>query len=233
MQAYRRDRGRRLAPHGACEAPRPPTGIGPKLAGVTSPLRRRDLDPDPLRQFRTWFDAAQDAGLPLAEAMALATASAEGAPSVRIVLLKTVDTGFVFFTNYGSRKGRELDSNPHAALVLHWQPLGRQVRAEGLVERLGEPESAAYFTTRPRGAQLGAWASAQSEPIADRAALEERLTGVTRRHEGEAVPYPPFWGGYRLVPTRLEFWQHGDDRLHDRFAYEREGEGWRITRLSP
>jgi pyridoxamine 5'-phosphate oxidase len=200
---------------------------------VTTPLRRRDLDPDPFRQFRVWYEAARDAGLPLPEAMALATASAEGAPSGRIVLLKGIDSGFVFFTHYESRKGRELDANPRAALVFHWQPLGRQVRVEGTVERLPEPDSAEYFATRPRGAQLGGWASAQSEPIADRAALEERLAEVAATYEGREVPAPPFWGGYRVVPERLEFWQHRDDRLHDRFAYDREGVGWRITRLAP
>jgi pyridoxamine 5'-phosphate oxidase len=204
-----------------------------KLASVTSPLRRRDLDPDPFRQFRVWFDAVRDAGLPLAEAMALATASADGVPSARIVLLKGIDSGFVFFTNYESRKGRELDANSRAALVFHWQPLGRQVRVEGTVERVSEPESADYFETRPRGAQLGAWASPQSEPIGDRAALEGRLADVAVEYEGREVPAPPFWGGYRVVPERLEFWQHRDDRLHDRFAYERDGAGWRITRLAP
>jgi pyridoxamine 5'-phosphate oxidase len=200
---------------------------------VAPPLHRRDLDPNPFRQFEAWFEAARDAGLPLAEAMTLATASADGAPSARVVLLKDVDSGFVFFTNQESRKGRELDANPRAALVFHWQPLGRQVRVEGTVERVSPGESAHYFATRPRGAQLGAWASPQSEPLADRAQLEDRLARVAGEHEGSDVPAPPFWGGFRLVPTRLEFWQHQDDRLHDRFAYERDGAGWRITRLAP
>jgi pyridoxamine 5'-phosphate oxidase len=201
---------------------------------VHGPLRRRDLDPDPLAQFRDWFETAREAGLPLPEAVTLATASREGAPSARVVLLKGVDTGFVFFTNYESRKGRELGENRRAALVFHWQPLGRQVRVEGAVERLSASESAAYFATRPRGAQLGAWASAQSEPIEDRAALEKRLAEVTYERESQDVEAPPFWGGLRLSPERLEFWQHGADRLHDRFAYERDaGSGWRITRLSP
>lgn len=200
---------------------------------MTRPLRRRDLDPDPFRQFEAWFDAAREAGLPLAEAMTLATASADGAPSARVVLLKGVDSGFVFFTNQESRKGRELDANPRAALVFHWQPLGRQVRVEGTVERVSAAESAEYFATRPRGAQLGAWASPQSEQLADRADLEGRLARVAGEHEGGDVPAPPFWGGFRLVPARLEFWQHQDDRLHDRFAYERDGDFWRITRLAP
>jgi pyridoxamine 5'-phosphate oxidase len=200
---------------------------------VTAPLRRRDLDSDPFRQFRVWFDEAQDAELPLAEAMTLATVSADGLPSARIVLLKALDSGFVFFSNYASRKGRELEANPRAALVFHWQPLGRQVRIEGTIERVSPQESAEYFATRPRSAQLGAWASPQSEEIAERAELEERVARVASEHEGRDVSPPPFWGGYRLTPTRLEFWQHRDDRLHDRFAYEPDGEGWRIARLAP
>lgn len=165
--------------------------------------------------------------------MALATASADGAPSARIVLLKGVDRGFVFFTNRESRKGRELDANARAALVFHWQPLGRQVRVEGSVEPVSEDESYAYFSTRPRGARIGAWASPQSRPIASRAELEERLAAAGSAHPGDDVPLPPFWGGFRLVPARLEFWQHGDDRLHDRFVYEPDDDGWRITRLAP
>jgi pyridoxamine 5'-phosphate oxidase len=200
---------------------------------VNPPLRRRDLDPDPLAQFRAWFDAAKEAGLPRPEAMTLATASGDGAPSARIVLLKRLDTGFVFHTNYRSRKGRELEDGRLAALVFHWQPLGRQVRIEGTVERVTLAESAEYFDSRPRGAQLGAWASPQSEPIGSRAELEELLAAETARHEGRDVPLPPFWGGYRLVPDRIEFWQHGDDRLHDRLLYERDGDGWRLTRLAP
>jgi pyridoxamine 5'-phosphate oxidase len=200
---------------------------------MRAPLRRRDLDSDPFVQFRAWFDAAHDAGIPLAETMALATASAGGAPSARIVLLKGVDRGFVFFTNYGSRKGRELEENRRAALVFHWQAVGRQVRIEGTVERIATEESAAYFSSRPRGAQVGAWASPQSQAIGNRAELEERLAAVASDHERSDVPLPPFWGGYRLVPERLEFWQHGDDRLHDRFLYERDVVGWRIVRLAP
>lgn len=200
---------------------------------MTAPLHRRDLDPDPLAQFRVWFDEARNAGIALPEAMTLATASSAGSPSARIVLLKRLDSGFVFHTNYRSRKGRELEASPGAALVFHWQPLGRQVRVEGTVERVAPEESAEYFATRPRGAQLGAWASPQSEPIGSRAELEERLAAETARHEGREIPLPPFWGGYRLVPERIEFWQHGDDRLHDRLLYERDGEGWRVSRLAP
>jgi pyridoxamine 5'-phosphate oxidase len=195
-------------------------------------LRRRDLASDPFDQFREWLDAAQEAGVPLADAMALATATVDGAPSARFVLLRALDTGFVFFTNYGSRKGRELEANPRAALVFHWQPLGRQIRAEGPVEAVSPAESAEYFATRPRGAQLGAWASAQSEPIPGRAELEKELARIAGEYPGD-VPVPPFWGGFRLVPERIEFWQHRDDRLHDRFVYEREDEGWRIRRLAP
>jgi pyridoxamine 5'-phosphate oxidase len=197
------------------------------------PLRRRDLDPDPLVQFRAWFDEARESGLPLPEAMALATASADGAPSARIVLLKGVERGFVFFSHRESRKGRELEANSQAALVFHWQPLGRQVRVEGSVEPLSDEESYAYFSTRPRGARIGAWASPQSRPIANRAELEERLAAAAATHPGDDVPLPSFWGGFRLVPVRLEFWQHGDDRLHDRLVYEPADDGWRITRLAP
>jgi pyridoxamine 5'-phosphate oxidase len=200
---------------------------------VTAPLRCRDLDPDPLAQFRAWFDEAEDAGIALPEAMTLATASPDGSPSARIVLLKRLDTGFVFHTNYRSRKGRELEATSRAALVFHWQPLGRQVRVEGTIERVTPEESAAYFASRPRGAQLSAWASPQSEPIGGRAELVELLATATARHEGREVPLPPFWGGYRLLPECIEFWQHGDDRLHDRLLYERKGDGWRVVRLAP
>lgn len=200
---------------------------------MTIRLRRRDLDPDPLAQFRAWFDEARESGLPLPEAMALATASEDGSPSARIVLLKGVDRGFLFFSNRESRKGRELQENARAALVFHWQPLGRQVRVEGAVEPVSDEESYAYFSTRPRGARIGAWASPQSRPIGNRAELEERLAAANAAHPREDVPLPPFWGGFRLLPVRLEFWQHGDDRLHDRFVYEPAGDGWRITRLAP
>jgi pyridoxamine 5'-phosphate oxidase len=200
---------------------------------VTAPLHRRDLDPDPLSQFRAWFEEATEAGVPFPQAMTLATVSAGGLPSARIVLLKRLDTGFVFHTNYRSRKGRELEAGRRAALVFHWQPLGRQVRIEGTVERVAPEESAAYFASRPRGAQLEAWASPQSEPIGSRAELEELFEAATAEHEGRDVPPPPFWGGYRLVPERIEFWQHGDDRLHDRLLYERDGADWRLVRLAP
>ncbi|MGI8606003.1 MAG: pyridoxamine 5'-phosphate oxidase [Gaiellaceae bacterium] len=197
-------------------------------------LREEDFAGDPMEQFARWFDEARALGPPLPEAMTLATSDADGRPSARIVLLHGVEaSGFVFHTNYESRKGRELDANPWAALVLYWQPLGRQVRVEGSVERVSEQESAQYFRTRPRGGQLGAWASRQSEPIESREVLEERVRELGREHEGRKIPLPPFWGGYRLRPDRIELWQHGEDRLHDRFRYERRDGGWTLERLAP
>ena len=192
-----------------------------------------DLDPDPLRQFERWFAAARDAGLPAPEAMALATATPDGRPSARMVLLKSADElGFAFHTNYESRKGSELAANPHAALLFHWQPLGQQVRVEGTVERVGAEESEAYFRTRPLGSRLAAWASPQSRTLADRAELE-RLYAEAAERFGEDVPLPPNWGGLRLLPQAYEFWEHGDDRLHDRIRYERDGSGWSLARLAP
>jgi pyridoxamine 5'-phosphate oxidase len=196
-------------------------------------LRRRDLDPDPVEQFARWFAAAA-AVMPLAEATALATATAPGVPSVRMVLVKRFDAaGLAFFTHYSSRKGRELEANPAAALLFYWTPLGRQVRAEGAVERLPAAESDAYFATRPRAAQIGALASAQSEPLGARDELERRVAELERELAGAEVPRPEAWGGYRLVPAAWEFWQHRDDRLHDRFRYERDEPGWKIERLWP
>ncbi|HVH06542.1 MAG TPA: pyridoxamine 5'-phosphate oxidase [Myxococcota bacterium] len=196
-------------------------------------MEEHDLDPDPLRQFKRWFDDARGTALPAPEALALATATPEGRPSVRMVLLKSADErGFMFHTNYESRKGAELSANPHAALLFHWQPLGRQVRVEGRVERLPSEESEAYFRTRPLGSRLAAWASPQSRPLADRAELD-RLYAEAQERFGEDVPLPPNWGGFRLVADAYEFWQHGDDRLHDRIRYEREGDGWAKTRLAP
>ena len=194
-------------------------------------LRRSDLDPDPLAQFAAWFLAAGEAGVPVPEAMALATATADGAPSARMVLLKGFDErGFVFFTSYGSRKGIELAANPRAALLFHWQPLGRQVRVEGTVAQVSGEESDAYFRSRPLGSRLSAIASNQSEPVGARAELEARVAAL----EGEPdPPRPPDWGGYVLAPVAYEFWQHRDDRLHDRFRYEREAGSWRIDRLGP
>jgi len=197
-------------------------------------LRRAHLASDPLEQFRRWFAEAGDV-LEMPQAMALATATPGGSPSVRMVLLKGFDErGLVFYSHYTSRKGGELESNPQAALLFHWSPLGRQVRIEGTVERVPDAESDAYFATRPRGAQLGALASRQSEPLTARSELDDRAAELELELGEGAVPRPPTWGGFLLVPAAWEFWQHRADRLHDRFRYEREPSGsWRIGRLFP
>ena len=188
---------------------------------------------NPLHNVREWFEAAAASGLVEAERMALATATPDGRPSVRIVLLKGIDDdGIRFYTNYDSRKGRELAANPRAAATLYWQPLQRAVRLEGPVERLTNEESDAYFATRPRGAQVGARASAQGSVLGSRAELEERVRQIEERYPDE-VPRPEYWGGYRLVPNVIEFWEGRPNRLHDREHYLREGEGWRSERLSP
>lgn len=197
-------------------------------------LRRADLAPDPVEQFRNWFAVAA-AELDVPEAVALATATPGGAPSVRMVLLKGFDErGLVFYSHYTSRKGRELEANPQAALLFHWRPLGRQVRIEGSVEYVSAEESDAYFATRPRDAQVGALASRQSDPLASRAQLLERLAEIESDLDRGPVPRPDTWGGFLLVPAAWEFWQHGESRLHDRFRYELEpAGGWRIERLFP
>lgn len=197
-------------------------------------LRRGDLASDPLEQFRSWFAEAVDT-VTVPEAMALATATPDAAPSVRMVLLKAADErGLVFYSHHTSRKGRELEANPQAALLFHWSPLGRQVRVEGRVERLSADESDSYFATRPRDAQLGALASRQSEPLGSRAELDERVAEVEREAGEGPVPRPATWGGFRLAPDAWEFWQHRASRLHDRFRYERERSSeWRIERLFP
>jgi pyridoxamine 5'-phosphate oxidase len=197
-------------------------------------LRRDDLVPDPLEQFRQWYGEAAEA-VDVLEAVALATATSDGAPSVRMVLLKGFDErGLLFYSHYTSRKGRELEANPQAALLFHWRPLGRQVRIEGRVERVSEEESDAYFATRPRDAQLGAVASRQSDPLESRAELYERLAELEGDLGAGPVSRPATWGGYRLTPIAWEFWQHGESRLHDRFRYEPTSSGeWRIERLFP
>jgi pyridoxamine 5'-phosphate oxidase len=197
------------------------------------PLRRADLDPDPLRQFAAWYSQAADA-VDTPEAVVLATATSSGGPSARMVLLKGFDQrGFVFYTNYFSRKGQEIAQNPRAAMLFHWSPLGRQVRVEGAVHRIDAAESDAYFKTRPPGSRLSAAASPQSRPVASRDVLETAVAELASRYPDGAVPRPDEWGGLRLVASRFEFWQHGDDRLHDRFTYRREGERWAVERLGP
>jgi pyridoxamine 5'-phosphate oxidase len=198
-------------------------------------LSETEVDADPLRQFQVWFEQALAANLLEPNAMTLATATPDGQPAARIVLLKAFDeSGFTFYTNYEGRKGRELAANPRAALLFFWAELQRQVRIEGTVERVSEAESDAYFRGRPLGSRLGAWASHQSEVISGRDVLEDRARELARRFlEGE-VPRPPFWGGFRVRPLSIEFWQGRPDRLHDRLRYQRmQPDGWRIERLSP
>jgi pyridoxamine 5'-phosphate oxidase len=200
----------------------------------TGVLRKSDEAGAPLEQFRRWFAAAGNAGTRAPHAVALATSTADGSPSLRMVLLKGFDEqGFVFFTGYPSRKAAELDANPSAALLFYWDPLGRQVRIEGSVERVAEDESDAYFATRPRGAQLAAAASRQSTVLSGREELDARVAELASEYEGADVPRPDHWGGYRLRPEVYEFWQHREDRLHDRIRYRRDAGGWAIERLSP
>lgn len=198
-------------------------------------LSESDMDADPIRQFAAWFQQALAANLPDPNAMTLATATPDGHPSARVVLLKAFDaTGFTFFTNYEGRKAGELTANPRAALLFYWPELQRQVRIEGAVERVSEVESDDYFRTRPLGSRLGAWASAQSEVIAGCDVLEDRMRQAAQRFPDGEVPRPPFWGGFRVCPLSIEFWQGRPDRLHDRLRYQRVAhEGWRIERLSP
>jgi pyridoxamine 5'-phosphate oxidase len=196
-------------------------------------LSEAHADPDPIRQFERWFDAALRAGLPLPNAMTLATVTSAGAPSARIVLLKGVERGqFLFYTNYLSRKGRELEHRAAACLVFLWSELERQVRIDGTVQKLGAAQSDAYYATRPLGARLSAWASAQSQLVASRQVLESAMEAARQRH-GEQPPRPSHWGGYSVEPHEIEFWQGRSDRLHDRLLYERHGAAWKIERLSP
>ena len=198
-------------------------------------LRRADLHSDPFKQFGAWFAAALAADIRDVNAMSLATATPDGKPSVRIVLLKSFDErGFTFFTNYDSEKGKHLEANPHAALAFFWVKLERQVRISGSVERTSREDSAAYFHSRPPGSRLGAWVSKQSEVIDSRQILDARLEQMEERFEDGEIPLPPHWGGYRLSPDQIEFWQGRPNRLHDRFRYSRRADGtWQIDRLAP
>jgi pyridoxamine 5'-phosphate oxidase len=198
-------------------------------------LDEKTIDPDPIRLFRRWFDEAIASGSRLPDSMTLATATKDGRPSARMVLLKQVDDdGFVFYTNYESNKARELDENPRAALVFYWTQLDRQVRVEGRVERISAAESDEYFRTRPRDSQLGALASPQSEVIEGREVLEQRFRDLDAIYRDREVERPEHWGGYRLKPERIEFWQNREGRLHDRILYERQPDGsWTIKRLAP
>lgn len=197
-------------------------------------LDEKLIDRDPLKQFQAWLDDAFAAKLPLPEAMTLATVSPDGQPSARMVLLKQVDqTGFVFFTNYRSAKAGQLEANPRAALVFFWPQLERQVRVEGSVSKTSAEESCEYFQTRPRESQIGAWASAQSEVIAGREVLEQRAQELETLYRDREIDCPEFWGGYRLKPESIEFWKGRIGRLHDRILYQRNPDGWTISRLAP
>jgi pyridoxamine 5'-phosphate oxidase len=213
----------------------PPDLTGLRNEYAAHGLRRADLHSNPLQQFGAWFAAALAADIREVNAMSLATATPDGKPSVRIVLLKGFDErGFAFFTNYDSEKGREIEANPHAALAFYWAQLERQVRISGAVEKTSREDSAAYFHSRPVGSRLGAWASKQSEVVDARQVLDSRLTEMTERYENGNVPLPPHWGGYRVKPDKFEFWQGRPNRLHDRFRYSLQADGtWLIDRLAP
>jgi pyridoxamine 5'-phosphate oxidase len=215
------------------EVPRDPTAS--RYEHVGKGLRRSDLDPNPIGQFANWFTAAIEAGIRDVNAMSLATASPDGRPSVRIVLLKSFDQdGFVFFTNYESTKGKQLEANPYAALAFYWIELDRQIRISGKVEKTSREESQAYFHSRPVGSQLSAWASRQSEVLDGRRVLDARMAEMTERFGDKPIPLPPHWGGCRLKADKMEFWQGRPNRLHDRFRYTRQADrSWLIERLAP
>ena len=215
------------------EVPRDPSASRYEHAGRG--LRRSDLHREPIKQFANWFTAAIEAGIRDVNAMSLATAGRDARPSVRIVLLKGFDQdGFVFFTNYESRKGKQLEANPYAALGFYWIELDRQIRVSGKVERTSREESQTYFHSRPVGSQLSAWASRQSEVLDGRRVLDARMAEMTERFSDKPIPLPPHWGGFRLRPAKIEFWQGRSNRLHDRFRYTRQADGfWQIDRLAP
>lgn len=201
---------------------------------AVSPIRPEDLAGDPIEQFAVWYQAARDAGQPEPEAMALATCGADRQPSVRYVLLRGIDErGFVFYTNGRSRKGDEMAANPWAALAFRWLAVDRQVRVRGPVAPVAEAESDEYFASRPRGSQIGAWASDQSRPVGSREQLEQRVREAEVRFAGRSVSRPSWWGGWRVAPEEVEFWQQGQFRLHDRFLYRRQAGAWVVTRLYP
>ncbi len=198
------------------------------------PLLESDLDPDPVAQFRKWFGEARESGIPEPNAMTLGTAGDDGRVSLRTVLLKAYDAkGFVFFTNYGSRKAAQIEENPSASILFPWVSLARQVEISGPVEKISAAESLAYFLSRPHGSRLGAWVSEQSTIISSREVLRAKYAELKEKFASGEIPKPEGWGGYRVVPQRIEFWQGGEDRLHDRLVYTRAGEGWAISRLAP
>ena len=204
------------------------------MTDISEELDEQTIDRDPINQFKRWFDEAVASGMKLPEAMTLATATRDGKPSARVVLLKDVDNaGFVFYTNYRSAKGRDLEANAQAALVFYWSQFDRQVRVEGTVERVSTDESRAYFKTRPRESQIGAWASPQSDVIENRESLGARVAELEQLYRDREIECPEHWGGYRVKPTRIEFWKSRLGRLHDRIVYERDGENWKISRLAP
>ena len=204
------------------------------MTDISEALDEQTIDRDPINQFKRWFDDAIASGMKLPEAMTLATATRDGRPSARVVLLKDVDNeGFVFYTNYRSAKARDLEANPQAALVFYWSQFDRQVRVEGTAERVSAEESRTYFKTRPRESQIGAWASPQSDIIENRELLETRVAELEQLYGDGEIECPEHWGGYRVKPTRIEFWKGRLGRLHDRIVYERAGTQWNINRLAP